>query len=120
MGKRVEKKKEKGIPLFWAGGTIFGPPRARARAEALSAQRRPTSEGGNGAAARVTMLLGGPLASEREGGGRDGVAARRRANRPSAGKNRPPGKLDGGLPPVARFLVRGGWFSTGGSWRFSW
>jgi hypothetical protein len=102
MGKRVEKKKEKGIPLFWAGGTIFGPPRARARAEALSAQRRPTSEGGNGAAARVTALLGAPLASEREGG------KGRRANRPSAGKNRPPGKLDDGLPPVARFLVRGG------------
>jgi hypothetical protein len=44
----------------------------------------------------------------REGGRRDGVAAKRRANRPSAGKNRPPGKLDGGLPPVARFLARGG------------
>ena len=62
---------------------------------------------GNGAGARVTASLEGPLASER-GGGRNGVAARRRANRPSAGKNRPPGKLDGGLPPVARFRVRGG------------
>ena len=66
----------------------------------------PRARGGNGAAARVTASLEGPLASER-GGERNGVAARRRANRPSAGKNRPPGKLDGGLPPVARFLVRG-------------
>jgi hypothetical protein len=54
----------------------------------------------------VTASLEGPLASERGG---NGVAVRRRANRPGAeGKNRPPGRLDGGLPPVARFLVRGG------------
>jgi hypothetical protein len=56
MGKRVEKEKEKGIPLCWAGDTVFGPPWARARAEALSTQRRPTGEGerrgreGNGVA----------------------------------------------------------------------
>jgi hypothetical protein len=49
MGKRGGKEKEKGIPHIWAGGMNFGPPRARARAEALSAQRRPTS-GENGAA----------------------------------------------------------------------
>jgi hypothetical protein len=67
----------------------------------------PRARGGNGAAARVTASHGAHLPA-REGGGRDGVAARRRANRPSAGKNRPPGKLDGGLPPVARFRVRGG------------
>jgi hypothetical protein len=116
MGKRVEKEKEKGDSSLLGRGTVFGPPRARARAEALLAQRRPTSEGENGAAAGVTASLEGPLASER--GGRNGVVVRRRANRPSAeGKNRSPGRLDGGLPPVARFLVRGGWFSTGGSWR---
>jgi hypothetical protein len=62
--------------------------------------------GGNGAAARVTASHGVHLPARE--GERDGVSARRRANRPSAGKNRPPGKLDGGLPPVARFRVRGG------------
>jgi hypothetical protein len=31
-GKRVEKEKEKGFLLSWAGDKAFGPPRARARA----------------------------------------------------------------------------------------
>jgi hypothetical protein len=109
--KKGGKEKEKGIPLFWAGGTIFGPPWARARAEALSAQRRPTSEGGNGAAARVTVSLGGPLASEREGGkgrrcGQTAGEPAERGEKPAAG-----GPVPG---------PRGAWFSTGGSWRFSW
>jgi hypothetical protein len=52
-------------------------------------------------------VVEGPLASERGGG-------KETASRPDGGrtgrareKNWPPGKLDGGLPPVARFLVRG-------------
>jgi hypothetical protein len=49
----------------------------------------------------------GPLASERGGGG-NGVAARRRGEPAERGrKGRPPGKLDGGLPPVARFFDQG-------------
>jgi hypothetical protein len=32
MRKRVEKEKERRIPLSWAGDAAFGPPRARARA----------------------------------------------------------------------------------------
>jgi hypothetical protein len=50
---------------------IFGPPRARARAEALSAQRRPTSEGGGERRGREgDGVAWGPLASERGGKGR--------------------------------------------------
>jgi hypothetical protein len=71
MGKRGGKEKEKGVPLIWAGGMIFGPPRARARAEALSAQRRPTSEGGGERRGREgDGVAWGPLASERGGKGR--------------------------------------------------
>jgi hypothetical protein len=75
----------------------------------------PRARGGNGAVARVTASLEGPLASERGGKRRWGPTAGEPAER-GEGKNRPLEKLDGGLPPAARFLVRGGWFSTGGGW----
>jgi hypothetical protein len=106
MGKRVEKEKEKRIPLSWAGDTAFGPPQARARAlKRLRPSDGPRARGrrrgceGDGVAV-------GPLASERGGG--NGVAARRRGEPAERGrKGRPPGKLDGGLPPVARFFGQG-------------
>jgi hypothetical protein len=122
MGKRVEKEKEKRIPLSWAGDTAFGPPRARARA-----LKRFRPSGGPRARGRRRGCEGdgvavGPLASE--GGGAGGAGApgppggggggekRRRGQTAwrtgrAREKSRPPGKLDGGLPLVARFSVQG-------------
>jgi hypothetical protein len=45
MRKGVEKEKGKEISSLLGWGRAFGPPWARARAGALSAQRRPKSEG---------------------------------------------------------------------------
>jgi hypothetical protein len=98
----VEKEKEKGILLSWAGDTVFGPPQARARARALTAQRRPKSEGGTALCASGDGVAAGPLASESGGERRRGLA-----NRPSEGEGPVAGELDGGLPPVARFSVQG-------------
>jgi hypothetical protein len=103
--KGWKKKKKRGF-LSAGPGTRFLAHPGRERALRRFQPSGGPRTRGNGAAARVTASLEGPLASERGGG--NGVAARRRANRPSAGKNRPPGRLDGGLPPVARLLVRGG------------
>jgi hypothetical protein len=52
------------------------------------------------------VVAEGPLASERGG---EGTASRPDGGRTRRAReeNRPPGRLDGGLPPVARFLVRG-------------
>jgi hypothetical protein len=109
MGKRVEKEKEKRILLSWAGDTVFGPPWARACArERLRPSGGPRARGGDGAAREGDGVAAGPLSSESGGGGGetasrpDGVA-----NRPSEGEGPVAGELDGGLPPVARFLVRG-------------
>ena len=98
----MEKEKEKGIPLIWARGMDFGPPRARARAEALSAQRRPTSEGGNGAAARVTASHGAHLPARE--GERDGVTVDGGDEPAVRGEDLAAGGLGGGSPPVAWFL----------------
>jgi hypothetical protein len=72
----VEKKKEKRFLLSWAGDKAFGPPRARARAGALTAQRRPKSEGETARCVRVTASLRAHLPARAEG--ENGVAARRR------------------------------------------
>jgi hypothetical protein len=53
-------------------------------------------------------VAAGPLVSESGGGGgkrRCGQTAW--ANRPSEGEGLVAGRLDGGLPPVARFSVQG-------------
>jgi hypothetical protein len=108
MGKRVEKEKEKEkrIPLSWAGDTAFGPPRARARA-----LKRFRPSGGPRARGRRRGCKGdgvavGPLASESRGEKRRRGQTAWRTGR-AREKSRPPGKLDGGLPPVARFSVQG-------------
>jgi hypothetical protein len=107
MGKRGGKEKENRIPLSWAGDTAFGPPRARARAlkrfrpsDGPRARGRRRGCEGDGVAV-------GPLASESGGGGgrRRGQTAWRTGR--AREKSWPPGKLDGGLPPVARFSVQG-------------
>jgi hypothetical protein len=104
--KRVEKEKEKRIPLSWAGDTAFGPPRARAR---VLKRFRPS--GGPRARGRRRGCEGdgvavGPLASESGGEKRHRGQTAWRTGR-AREKSRPPGKLDGGLPPVARFSVQG-------------
>jgi hypothetical protein len=49
----------------------------------------------------------GPLASESGGGKKKALRPDDVANRPSEGEGPVAGELDGGLPPVARFLVQG-------------
>jgi hypothetical protein len=101
----VEKEKRKGISPFLGWGQGFWPtPGASARAEALTAQRRPKSEGETALRARVTASLWAHLPA-RAGGTAlqpDGMA-----NRPSEGEGPVAGELDDGLPPVARFSVQG-------------
>jgi hypothetical protein len=81
-------------------------PGASARAGALAAQLRPTGEG-DGAGARGRRRRCGPTRQRerREGGRRYGLTAR--PNLPSGGERPAADGLDGGLPPVARFLVHG-------------
>jgi hypothetical protein len=87
----VEKEKEKRIPLSWAGGTAFGPPRARARAlKRLRPSDGPRARGGRRGYDGDGVAVG-PLASERGGeetaslpdGGRTGQV---REKRPMAGE----------------------------------
>jgi hypothetical protein len=92
--------------LGW-GKDFWPTPGASARAGALMAQRRPTSEGETARACGGDDVAAGPLASE-SGGGNDATGLTVRANRPSGGGGTPAaGGLDGGLPPVARFLAHG-------------
>jgi hypothetical protein len=73
----VEKEKEKRSLLCWAGGRVFGPPRARARARArLRPSGGPRAEGRRRECARVTASLRAHSSARAEGG--NGVAARRR------------------------------------------
>jgi hypothetical protein len=51
-------------------------------------------------------VAAGPLVSE-SGGGKRRYGLTVWANRPSGGERPVAGGLDGGLPPVARFLVHG-------------
>jgi hypothetical protein len=82
-------------------------PGASARAGALAAQLRPTGEG-DGAGARGRRRRCGPTRQrERRGGGKQRYGPTAWANRPSGGETPVAGGLDGGLPPVARFLVHG-------------
>jgi hypothetical protein len=67
-----------------------------------------------GPRARETARACGATASLRahssaraEGGGKRRYGLTVRANRPSGGEKPAAGGLDGGLPPVARFLVHG-------------
>jgi hypothetical protein len=77
------------------------------RAGALAAQLRPTGEG-DGAGAREQRRHRGPTRQrERRGGGKRRYGLTARANRPSGGEKPTAGGLDGGSPPVARFLVHG-------------
>jgi len=78
--KGVEKKKEKGFPLIWAGGMNFGPPRARARA------------------LRRFRPSGGPRAG-RTARPWEGVTASHRAHLPARG----------GEERERRYGWRGGW-----------
>jgi hypothetical protein len=78
------------------------PTRARARLRPSCGPRaRETARarGDNGVAA-------GPLVSE-SGGGKWRYGLTTWANRPSGGERSAAGGLDGGSPPVARFLVHG-------------
>ena len=51
-------------------------------------------------------VVAGPLVSD-SGGGKRRYGLTAWANRPSEGEGSVAGGLDGGLPPVARFLVHG-------------
>jgi hypothetical protein len=94
-GWKRKKKRE----FFFPGlGTRFlaHPGRERARGSAYGpavAQER-----GGGTALHARVMASRPPTASRP----DGVA-----NRPSEGEGPVAGELDGGLPPVARFLVRG-------------
>jgi hypothetical protein len=99
MRKKGGKEKEKRSLLCWAGGRVFGPPQARARA---GARLRPSG----GPRARGRRRRCGPTRQrERRGKRRCGQTAW--ANRPSEGEGPTAGGLDDGLPPVARFSVQG-------------
>jgi hypothetical protein len=87
-----------------ARGSAYGPAAAHER-------------GGDGAVREGDGVAAGPLASE-SGGEKTALRPDGMANRPSEGEGPVAGELDGGLPPVARFSVQGGWFSTGRGWRF--
>jgi hypothetical protein len=52
-------------------------------------------------------VAAGPLVSESGGGGERCYGLTAWANRPCGGERLVAGGLDGGLPPVARFLVHG-------------
>jgi hypothetical protein len=82
-------------------------PGASARAGALTAQLRSTSEGRRRGCARTTTSLRAHLTARAEGGGERRYGQTAWANRPSEGEGPVAGGLDGGLPPVARFLVQG-------------
>jgi hypothetical protein len=83
MEKRGEKEKEKRILLLLGWGHGFWPtPGASARAGALTAQRRPKSEGETALRARVTASLRPTCQRERG----DGVAARRRGEPAERGR----------------------------------
>jgi hypothetical protein len=79
--------------------------RERVRAGALAAQLRPTGEG-DGAGARERWRHRGPT-RQRERRGKQRYSLTARANRSSGGEKPAAGGLDGGSPPVARFLVHG-------------
>jgi hypothetical protein len=86
----------------------FGPARReRARAGALAAQLRPSSEGETAQRAGVTASLRAHSSARAGGGGGDrrcGQTAR--ANRPGRGRKPAASELDGGLLPVARFSAQ--------------
>jgi hypothetical protein len=96
----VEKEKEKEISslLGWGGG-VWPTPGASARAGALTAQRRPTSEG--------RRRRREPTRQRERRGGKRRCGQTAWANRPSEGEGPVAGELDSGLPPVARFSVQG-------------
>jgi hypothetical protein len=104
----VEKKKRKEVSPFLGWGQGFWPtPGASARAGALTAQRRPMSGGETARCARVTASLWAHLPARAGGGEKKALRPDDVANRPSEGEGPVAGELDGGLPPVARFLVQG-------------
>jgi hypothetical protein len=81
-------------------------PGASASAGALAAQLRPTGEG-DGAGAWGRRRRCGPIRQRERRGGERRYGLTARANRPSGGESPAAGGLDGGLPPVPRFLVHG-------------
>ena len=81
--KGWKKKKKRGFLSAGPGTRFLAHPGRECALRRFRPSGGPRARG-NGAAARVTASLEGPLASER--GERNGVAVRRRANRPSAGE----------------------------------
>ena len=115
----LKKEKEKGFQLWWAGWKESGPAR---RERARARMRRPSCGPGQGTArAREgDGVAAGPTCQREREGEENGVRLTGGMNRPSAGRTRPPV----GSAAVHRrwpgFWTASRWFSTGGSWRFSW
>jgi hypothetical protein len=106
MGKGGWKRKRKEKSSFLGWGHGFWPtPGASARAEALSAQGRPKSEGET-ARLRGRRHFCGPTCQRK--GGRKRRRGQTAGRTGRAGEERlAAGELDGGLPPVARFFDQG-------------
>jgi hypothetical protein len=105
-GWKRKKKRE----FFFPGlGTRFlaHPGRERARGSAYGPAVAQERGGGTALHARVMASLRAHFPARAGGGGETASRPDGVANRPSEGEGPVAGELDGGLPPVARFLVRG-------------
>jgi hypothetical protein len=91
----MEKKKEKGFWLWWAGGAKSGPVGRRgARGHERAGPATAHGEKRRGRARDDVVSMGPTRQGEREGE----TAPADRGEKPAAGG------LDGGSPPVTRFL----------------
>jgi hypothetical protein len=118
----VKRKRKRNLFLAGLGEGFWPTPGASARAGALSAQRRPKSEGETARVREGRRRRRGPHVPEREGE-ENGVRLTRGGgeNEPAVrGEDPAAGGLGGGSPPVARFSTYGRCPSTGRGWRFQW